>query len=271
SGAKKKFKVSATGKLLRRAANQSHNLEHKPAKQKRAFSKDKPVATGNLKAEETVGEVGDAARQASSPRAEEAPQGARGSEGLLGSQEHELPLREGAGRPLARLRVPRPQEQEACVPAPLDHPDQRRRTRARALVQPVHLGLEGRERRARPQGARRPRRVGSRCIRQARRAGEVRTGLSSARQEEVFLRQAAFCETRSPLYARLCRRFAHDPAVAAIAPDLNWDFPLRLLGGLHYLVLGGEASWDDVDAMLEEHAPFLARFAAEQPVQTNEV
>jgi hypothetical protein len=59
--------------------------------------------------------------------------------------------------------------------------------------------------------------------------------------------------------------------VAAIAPDLRWDFPLRLLGGLHYLVLAGEASWDDVDRVLDERASFLARFAAEQPVQTNEV
>jgi len=59
--------------------------------------------------------------------------------------------------------------------------------------------------------------------------------------------------------------------VAAIAPDLRWDFPLRLLGGMHYLVLGGEGSWDDADAMLDERADFLARFAAEQPVQTNEV
>jgi hypothetical protein len=59
--------------------------------------------------------------------------------------------------------------------------------------------------------------------------------------------------------------------VAALAPDLRWDFPLRLLGGLHYLVLAGEGSWDDVDAMLDERGEFLARFAAEQPVQTNEV
>jgi hypothetical protein len=46
---------------------------------------------------------------------------------------------------------------------------------------------------------------------------------------------------------------------------------LRLLGGLHYLVLGGEGSWGDVDAMLDDRSEFLARFAAEQPVQTNEV
>jgi hypothetical protein len=59
--------------------------------------------------------------------------------------------------------------------------------------------------------------------------------------------------------------------VAAIAPDLRWDFPLRLLGGINYLVLGGEASWDDVDDVLNTRADFLARFTAEQPVQTNEV
>jgi hypothetical protein len=59
--------------------------------------------------------------------------------------------------------------------------------------------------------------------------------------------------------------------VDRIAPDLRWDLPLRLLGGLHYLVLAGRASWDDIDAALDEHAGFLSRHAAEQPVQTNEV
>jgi hypothetical protein len=36
-------------------------------------------------------------------------------------------------------------------------------------------------------------------------------------------------------------------------------------------VLGGEASWDDVPGALDRHAEALARFAAEQQVQTNEV
>ena len=44
SQAKKKFKVTATGKFLRRKAGQSHNLGHKSPKLKRAFSKDLPVA-----------------------------------------------------------------------------------------------------------------------------------------------------------------------------------------------------------------------------------
>ena len=49
SGAKKKFKVTGTGKLTRRSANQSHNLEHKSPKQKRAFSKAQPVDGDNEK------------------------------------------------------------------------------------------------------------------------------------------------------------------------------------------------------------------------------
>jgi large subunit ribosomal protein L35 len=50
SGAKKKFKVTATGKFLRRKAGQSHNLEHKSPKLKRAFSKDQPVSPADRKA-----------------------------------------------------------------------------------------------------------------------------------------------------------------------------------------------------------------------------
>ena len=64
---------------------------------------------------------------------------------------------------------------------------------------------------------------------------------------------------------------AKDPRVGDIAPDVAWDLPLRLLAGLHYLVLGDLASWDDVDGALDRHAAFLSRWAAEQDVQTNEV
>ena len=62
-----------------------------------------------------------------------------------------------------------------------------------------------------------------------------------------------------------------DPRVDDLAPDLHWDLPLRLLAGLHYLVLAGQASWDDVDTALDEHEAFLARWTHEQDVQTNEV
>ena len=49
SGAKKKFKVTGTGKLLRRNAGQSHNLEHKSPKLKRSFSKDHPVSENDAR------------------------------------------------------------------------------------------------------------------------------------------------------------------------------------------------------------------------------
>ena len=63
-----------------------------------------------------------------------------------------------------------------------------------------------------------------------------------------------------------------DPRVdELVGLEPAWDAPLRLLGGLHALVLSGRASWDDVDVALADHAEFLARAVAERPVQTNEV
>ena len=49
SGAKKRFKLSGTGKLTRRHAMKSHNLEHKSSKRKRGFRKDQPVAANDTK------------------------------------------------------------------------------------------------------------------------------------------------------------------------------------------------------------------------------
>ena len=73
------------------------------------------------------------------------------------------------------------------------------------------------------------------------------------------------------MYAELCRRLADDPRVDDVAPSLTWDVPLRLLAGLHYLVLAGLAAWDDLEGAFVEHAEWLRRWTAEQEVQTNEV
>ena len=43
SAAKKRFKVSGAGRLLRRHAMKSHNLEKKSPKRKRAFTRDQDV------------------------------------------------------------------------------------------------------------------------------------------------------------------------------------------------------------------------------------
>ncbi len=50
SGAKKRFKVTGTGKLLRRHAMKSHNLTKKSSKRKRDFGKSHPVAKVDVKA-----------------------------------------------------------------------------------------------------------------------------------------------------------------------------------------------------------------------------
>jgi large subunit ribosomal protein L35 len=54
SGAKKRFKVSGAGKLLRRRAMQSHNLEKKSPKRRRRFGKDQPVAASDAKTVERL-------------------------------------------------------------------------------------------------------------------------------------------------------------------------------------------------------------------------
>jgi hypothetical protein len=56
--------------------------------------------------------------------------------------------------------------------------------------------------------------------------------------------------------------------VPALVGELSWDAPLRLLGGLHALVLSGRASWDDLDGALAHDD--LSRLAA-RSIQTNEV
>ena len=50
SGAKKRFKVTGTGKVTRRHAMQSHNLTKKSSKRKRAFGKAYEVAASDVKA-----------------------------------------------------------------------------------------------------------------------------------------------------------------------------------------------------------------------------
>jgi large subunit ribosomal protein L35 len=50
SGAKKRFKVTGTGKVLRRHAMKSHNLTKKSSKRKRDFGRDHAVAKVDVKA-----------------------------------------------------------------------------------------------------------------------------------------------------------------------------------------------------------------------------
>jgi hypothetical protein len=93
-----------------------------------------------------------------------------------------------------------------------------------------------------------------------------------ADQAEIFLAQADLAEGRSPLYARLWRELADDRRVAAVVgPDPAWDAPLRLMAGVHYLVLTGAGTWEGLDEVLAGHETFLRDWVETRGVQTNEV
>ena len=49
SAAKKRFKVTATGRILRRPTMRSHNLEKKSSKRKRKFRREVGLASSDYK------------------------------------------------------------------------------------------------------------------------------------------------------------------------------------------------------------------------------
>jgi large subunit ribosomal protein L35 len=49
SGAKKRFKVTGTGKLMKQQANLRHNFEGKPTRRTRRLSQDSALAPGDAK------------------------------------------------------------------------------------------------------------------------------------------------------------------------------------------------------------------------------
>ena len=52
--------------------------------------------------------------------------------------------------------------------------------------------------------------------------------------------------------------------------EVDWRYPLQLFSGLHYLVLAGRASWENVGSALRDEADFLGEWIATDRVQTNE-
>ncbi len=50
SGAKKRFKMTGSGKLMKQQAGMRHNLEVKSGQRKRRLNQDEPVAKADVKA-----------------------------------------------------------------------------------------------------------------------------------------------------------------------------------------------------------------------------
>ncbi len=49
SGASKRFRLTGSGKVMRRRANRNHLLEHKPTKRTRRLAPDQPLASADVK------------------------------------------------------------------------------------------------------------------------------------------------------------------------------------------------------------------------------
>jgi large subunit ribosomal protein L35 len=49
SGAAKRFRITGTGKVMRRRANMNHLLEHKPSRRTRRLSKELTLAPADVK------------------------------------------------------------------------------------------------------------------------------------------------------------------------------------------------------------------------------
>ncbi len=49
SGAKKRFKITGSGKIMKQQAGMRHNLEVKSGQRKRRLNQDEPVAKANVK------------------------------------------------------------------------------------------------------------------------------------------------------------------------------------------------------------------------------
>src|SRR4029079_11763650 len=106
--------------------------------------------------------------QAVGTRAQEAPRHTRADQGVPRPGAFQLQACQGGAAQGGHLRVPRPSQQEARLPPPVDRPHQRGRPPGGHVVQPVHARTEGGRGRARPQGARghgrpRPRDVPTFC------------------------------------------------------------------------------------------------------------
>jgi hypothetical protein len=87
------------------------------------------------------------------------------------------------------------------------------------------------------------------------------------KRQEAFEGQARHFARESPLYERLALELAEE---RLLPEEVDWRYPLQLFSGLHYLVLSGRASWEDVRGALRDEAEFLSEWVATERVQTNE-
>ena len=182
SGAKKRFKITGTGKLMRRHGMKSHILEKKSPKRKRRSAATRPFARPTRRGQAP-------ARPSLSHRTHELAM-TRVKRSVNAQKKRRKVLEEASGYwGLKSKTYKRAKEQ---VQRSLQYAYRDRRVRKREFrklwivrinaaarqhgieLQPAHRGPASRRDRARPQGARRPRRARARRLRGDRDAGEGR-------------------------------------------------------------------------------------------------
>ncbi len=152
-GAKKRFKITGTGKLMRRKANRNHILEKKSATRKRRLTGDFELSKGDDARVRNASSASDdsttderstpwhASRVAFTPRRSAAPYLER-AKGYYGNQSRSSapPTRRSCTR---AVRLPRPPGPQGRVAQALDPAHQRGVPPQRHQLQPVHQRPEG--------------------------------------------------------------------------------------------------------------------------------
>ena len=139
SGAKKRFKVTGGGKVRGRHAFTSHILEKKSPKRSAPWARPAIMSDDDVpRVKRMLGVGANDQRQAVGQRAQEAPLDARADEGLPRRGALQLQARQGGAAEGGRLRLPRPAQPQARLPAAVDHPHQRGRARERDELLAVH-------------------------------------------------------------------------------------------------------------------------------------
>ena len=138
SSVKKRFKITATGKVLAGPGKKRHGLINRPQKTKRTNRGSQTLTEADgltVKQWAPYGlrlrRAAHGTRQAGHHHPRPAQEGPRSLQGLLRPLLHQLPHRAGAAGEVAAVRLSRPAQQEARLPRPVDPAHQRRGARAR--------------------------------------------------------------------------------------------------------------------------------------------
>ena len=161
SGASKRFRVTGSGKMRRQKAGLRHNLEHKSSKLTRRMAAPPRSSKADTRAgQEAARPLTPAVQPASDPSSNSRSNTVARVKRAVNAHKKRrvtlerasrlprpalaaVPQGQGAGHPLARLRLPRPQGAQGRLPQAVDPAHQRRGPRQRHDLQPLHPGPAG--------------------------------------------------------------------------------------------------------------------------------